>query len=88
MSQIENVDARRVEVQVVKHFLEQNNLRVLKFDVSLEAYKRGSRMYGGAFPIYLRNHDQSTTVVYVDSFLYSISKQVLTVRVEELLKHL
>lgn len=78
----------RKEIAAVKHFLQQNGLVLLKFLVSPDSYNRGRRMYYGTFPIYIRNYDDSSTIVYIEHFYYSQADQTLTVRVEELLKYL
>lgn len=78
----------RKEIAAVRHFLQQNGLSLLRFSVPPECYDRGRRMYYGTFPIYIRNYDDSSTIIYIERFYYSVSDQTLTVRVEELLKYL
>ena len=74
------------DIAAIKHFLQQNGLKILKFSVPQEEYERGKNIYRGTFPLYIRKHKRSSTVIYVENFLYSVSDQLLTVRVEELLK--
>lgn len=74
------------DIAAIKQFLQQNGLKILKFSVPQEEYERGKNIYRGTFPLYIRKHERSSTVIYVENFLYSVSDQLLTVRVEELLK--
>lgn len=71
----------------VQHFLELNGLLLLKFRLPKDRYDRSRTLYR-SIPLYIKNRDLTSTVVFVDRFLYDPEKQILTVRAEEVLKQM
>lgn len=81
------MDAYPDDSGVVKHFLGLNNLLILKFRFSKERFDRSRKLYHSV-PIYIKNQDLTSLIVFVDKFLYDAEKQILTVRAEEIIKQM
>ena len=92
MADFEEGDTLRMDVysddtEAVKHFLELNGIHLLKFKFPKDRYERSRKLYNSV-PLYIKNRDLTSIVVFVDKFLYDTETQILTVRAEEIIKQM
>jgi hypothetical protein len=76
------------QLGAVEHFLGLNGLSALNFKLRKNAFEKHMESADKLIPICLRDYGRSSTTVFVKNFDYDPETEILTIRVEEMLKYI